>query len=323
MESFCKKLKKKNISFWIKSLIFLLAAFLLYYVLKKNDRLDEVYFAELAKGWKQYSWWLILAVLLVPVNWSFEAWKWQYLIRKIEKIRFAHALEGVIAGVTMGFITPHSIGDYVARILTLTNEERAKGIGAVFVSRISQFYITLYFGSAMVAFYIYRVLQQGNPNDVLVLWFVVLSNISFILIFIYHASILRFFESKKIFRKLVPYFEIIKTYSFRELNFVLLLSLARYLVFCFQFMLILFCFGIQLPWWLLLAGVAFIFFVKSVIPTFLDLGVRETAAVVFFGVFSENHQNIVFASLTLWLINLVLPAVVGLLLVYKIRIFRR
>jgi uncharacterized membrane protein YbhN (UPF0104 family) len=315
-------LRNKKISFWIKSLIFLLAASLLYYILRKNDKLDEAYYAALLQGWEEHSFLLIISALLIPVNWSLEAYKWKYLISKIERISFLSALQGIITGVTMGFVTPHSLGDYVARILTLTNEERSRGIGAVLISRISQFYITLYFGTVSMAVYIYYVVKSGTPNDHLVIWVTVLSNILFVLIFIYHNTILRVLEKWKLFQKLIFYFEVIKTYSFQELNYVLLLSFVRYLVFCAQFVLILIAFGIALPWWLMLAGVAFIFFVKSVIPTFLDLGVRETAAVIFFGVFSSDHQNIVFASLTLWLLNLVLPAIIGLFLIFRMKLFK-
>ncbi len=318
-----KDLKKKNISFWVKSLIFLLVAGLLLYALQKNENLDKAYLEKLLEGWKAHPVFILLAFALIPVNWSLEAYKWKYLIGKIEKISFLRALEGVIAGVTMGFVTPHSLGDYVARILTLTNQERLKGIGAVFVSRISQFYITLYFGSASIAFYIYFVFQYAGQthelNYPLIIGFTILSNILFVLIFIYHSAILRTFESWTFLKRWLPYVEIIKQYTFRELNFVLFLSFLRYLVFCIQFILILICFGIALPWWILLAGVAFIFFAKSVIPTLLDLGVRETAAVIFFSAFDSSAQNIVFASLTLWLLNLVIPAVLGLFLVYRIR----
>ena len=314
-------IKKKKISFWIKSFIFLIAASVLYYVLSKNEKLDEYYLAKIQLGWENNSALLIIAILLIPLNWSLEAYKWKFLIRKLEQISFIQAIEGVIAGVTMGFVTPHSIGDYVARIFCLTNPERIKGIGAVFISRISQFYITLYFGTVALIFYAYYIIQARNFSYQLNIWFTVFNNILFVLIYIYHQRIFRYVETKQFFKRLIPYFEIIKTYSFRELNFILLLSLLRYIVFSVQFILILIYFDIQLPWMLMLIGVTFVFFMKSVIPTFLDLGVRETAAVIFFGVFSSDQQNIIFASLTLWILNLVLPAILGLFLVYKIDFF--
>ncbi len=318
-----ESIKSKKISFWIKSLIFLLAVILLYYILSKNEKLDEHYVEELQKGWTRHSLYVILAFVLIALNISLEAYKWKYLISKIEKLRFGQALEGVVTGVTMGFITPHSLGDYAARILTLSSAERTRGFGAVFLSRISQFYITLYFGTVSLVFYVYQVIQTNELNYNLVVWFTVFNNLLFILIFIYHKAIFRQLEKWRVFQKIIPYFDIIKSYSFREINYVLLLSFFRYLIFSLQFILLLNYFDISLSWWLMLMGVSFIFFMKSVIPTFFDLGVRETAAVIFFGVFNSNHENIIFASLTLWLFNLSFPAIVGLLFVFKIRIFNK
>jgi uncharacterized membrane protein YbhN (UPF0104 family) len=318
-----ESIKLKKFSFWIKCLIFLLAVLLLYYVLSRNEKLDEHYIEQIQAGWKRNSLFFILAFLLIIINLSLEAYKWKYLVSKIEKISFPQALVGVVSGVTMGFITPHSLGDYAARILTLTGAERTKGFGAVFLSRISQFYITLYFGTVSLVFYVYQVIRANELNYNLVVWFTIFNNILFIIIFIYHKAIFRLLERWQVFQKIVPYFEIIKSYSFREINYVLFLSLLRYLVFSMQFILLLHYFDISLSWWIMLMGVSFIFFIKSVIPTFLDLGVRETAAVIFFGVFSSHHENILFASLTLWLFNLAFPAVVGLLFVFKIRIFNK
>jgi uncharacterized membrane protein YbhN (UPF0104 family) len=295
----------------------------MYYVLSKNEKLDERYVAALLEGWNKNSFYFILAFIFIAVNISLEAYKWKYLISKIERLNFKHALEGVIAGMTMGFITPHSLGDYAARILTLRNAERTKGFGAVFLGRISQFYITLYFGTVSLVFYVYQVLQVNALNYNLIVWFTVFNNLLFILIFIYHKTVLNQLEQWQFLNKIIPYFEIIKSYSFREINYVLFLSLLRYLVFSSQFILLLHYFDIHLSWWVMLMGVSFVFFIKSVIPTFFDLGVRETAAVIFFGVFSANHENILFASLTLWLFNLALPAVTGLLFVFKIRIFNK
>ncbi|HSZ26334.1 MAG TPA: lysylphosphatidylglycerol synthase domain-containing protein [Cytophagaceae bacterium] len=316
-------IRSKKISFWIKGSIFLIAASLLYYALDRNDNLDTRYLEEMKGGWKHAASLLVLAFLLIPLNLSLEALKWKYLIRKIEQITFLQAFEGIITGITMGFVTPHGLGDYLARILTLTNSGRAKGLGAVFLSRISQFYITLYFGTIALVFYVHSVIQDAAINYNLLVWFAVLNNVLFVFIFIYHQAIFRYIEGWSFLKKVLPYIEIIKHYSFREINYSLLLSFFRYLIFSFQFVLLLVYFQIELSWWLMLMGVSFIFFVKSVIPTFLDLGVRETAAVIFFGMYSDLHQNILFASLTLWLFNLVGPAMAGLMLIFKMRVFRK
>jgi uncharacterized membrane protein YbhN (UPF0104 family) len=318
-----EKIKKKKLSFWIKSLTFVLALGLLYYILSQNENLDRDYWQELRAGWASHSWLLLAALLLLPFNWGLEAMKWRYLIQKVEKINFWRAYEGVVAGVTMGFVTPHSLGDYAARILCLSSPGRAQGVGAVFLCRISQFYITLYFGSIALLVYVYEVLQTSESDYAILLWFTAFNNILFVLLFVYHKSVLKKAAAWPWFDKLMPYIGIIRQYKMKELYYVLFLSLLRYAVFAIQFVLVLLFFGIKMPVWLLLTGVAFIFLIKSIVPTFLDLGIRETASVLFFGVFGFAHQTIIFASLTLWLLNLVLPAVAGLLLLPRIRLFNK
>ncbi len=315
--------KSNKVSFWVKSLIFLIIASTLFYILKSNEKLDELYWQAVVAGWKKNSSFLVIAFLLLPVNWFLEAYKWKFIVQDIEKISFKRATEGVIIGVSMGFVTPHSIGDYAARIFSLTNPERVNAIGAVFLCRISQFYITLCFGSISLVVYIYMVLQESGISYSLLVLVTFLNNILFVALFIFHKSILRYLLSRERTKKIFSYFAVIEKYTFKEINYVLLLSFLRYCVFCFQFVLILYFFEIDILWWLLVSGVAFVFFVKSIVPTFMDLGVRELAAVGFLGVFYYDHQNIVFASLTLWLLNLVLPAVIGLFLMYRIKLFNK
>ena len=304
-------------------MIFVVVAIILVYILNNNEKLNDYYLQSLLVGWERNSLFLLVALLLVPVNWSLEAHKWKFLIRNIERISFIHALESVLIGVSMGFVTPHSLGDYVARIFTLTIPERAKAIGAVFLCRISQFYITLWFGSASLVVYLFMVLQQSDTTFFVFVLFTIFNNIVFITIFIFHKRILRLLLTYEPTKKLFFYFEVIGAYTFKEVNFVLFLSLIRYCVFCFQFMLILSFFDIEIVWWLMLSGVAFVFFVKSIVPTFFDLGIRELAAVGFLGVFYYDHQIIIFASLTLWLINLVIPSIIGLFLLYKMKLFNK
>ena len=315
--------ESNKVSFWIKCLIFVVVAIILVYILNNNEKLNDYYLQSLLVGWERNSLFLLVALLLVPVNWSLEAHKWKFLIRNIERISFIHALESVLIGVSMGFVTPHSLGDYVARIFTLTIPERAKAIGAVFLCRISQFYITLWFGSASLVVYLFMVLQQSDTTFFVFVLFTIFNNIVFITIFIFHKRILRLLLTYEPTKKLFFYFEVIGAYTFKEVNFVLFLSLIRYCVFCFQFMLILSFFDIEIVWWLMLSGVAFVFFVKSIVPTFFDLGIRELAAVGFLGVFYYDHQIIIFASLTLWLINLVIPSIIGLFLLYKMKLFNK
>lgn len=313
------------LSTFIKVLIFLFVAAYIFFSLQNKDQLDRDFKASLVQIFKESGWWISLPVLLFPLNWGLEALKWKFLTQKIERISFARSFKGVVTGVTLGFATPLGLGDYVGRILQLKQPDRSKGIGAVFVSRISQFYITLVCGSTSLILLAYKTKNLGyfdNAFDVFVLLVLIL-NLIFISLFLFHKHILAFLRRGKLFRRIFPYIEIIDSYDYNELAFVLLLSFLRYAVFTFQFIMILYFFEVSSNIGLLLSGVNFIFLVKSVIPTFFDLGVRESAAVYFFSNFTMATDQVIFASLSLWAINIVIPAFIGLFLIFNLKIFAR
>jgi uncharacterized membrane protein YbhN (UPF0104 family) len=253
-----------------------------------------------------------------------EALKWKYSIKRIEKISFLRSFRGVLTGVTLGFATPFNLGDYAGRILQLNDHERAKGIGAVFVNRIAQFYMTLLFGSFSF-FYILHNLYPGSSNDDLFTFelkvVLICLNIIFALLLIFHKRILTYIRQLPVLQKIYPYLQIIANYSNKELVYLFLLSFLRYLVFSFQFLILLYLFRVSTDLIILFVGVNFIFFVKSVVPTFFDLGVRESAAVYFFTLVNCAAQNALFASISLWFINILIPAMIGLFLIFRIKLF--
>jgi uncharacterized membrane protein YbhN (UPF0104 family) len=67
-------------------------------------------------------------------------------------------------------------------------------------------------------------------------------------------------------------------------------------------------------------GVAFVFLVKSVIPTLFDLGVREFSAVYFFSKFGFSPEPVMISSLILWIVNILIPSLVGTFLVFDLKI---
>ncbi|MBX9852508.1 MAG: flippase-like domain-containing protein [Cytophagaceae bacterium] len=292
-------------------------------MLQNKDQLYDDFLIFIGTIFQKYGWFILLPLLLFPVNWALEAWKWKYLTQKIEKVSFLRSYRGILTGVAMGFATPMGLGDYAGRILQLNNPERAKGLGAVFISRISQFYITLVCGSASLIFIIYRVQQIDIFFNTIFLFFIIITNLIFLFLLLFHHRVLLILKEISVLKKVYPYVEIISQYSFRELLFVLALSLARYIVFSAQFVFILYFAGVSSRVDILLLGVNFIFLAKSVIPTLFDLWVRETAAVYFFSFFMIASDQVIFSSLSLWFINILMPAVLGLFLIFKLKLFTR
>lgn len=265
-----------------------------------------------------------LAVALVPVNWGLEARKWQLLARKVERVSFGPAYRAVVIGLCLGFVTPNRVGDYAGRILALRTSRRAEAVGAVFLGRISQMLITLAAGSLSL-FFMANHMQEGYLP---VGWTGagLLTAFAALLLFLgilYSRVLLRLFHPTGFLRPLSRYLDIIATYSRPELGQVLGISALRYAVFSLQFGLLLLGFGLELPLAAGVAGIAGTYLLKSVLPSFNalgDIGLREVSALYFFSFIGQPHLPVLSASLSLWLLNIALPTVLGLFFVLRLKV---
>jgi hypothetical protein len=107
---------------------------------------------------------------------------------------------------------------------------------------------------------------------------------------------------------------------------ILFLSFGRYLVFIIQYLLVFPVFGVLLSPVQVLGGVSVVFLVMAVLPTFTfltELGLRWGTSVKVLDLFSSNTIGIFAASFAIWLINLIVPALIGSLLILSIKLFKR
>ena len=90
------------------------------------------------------------------------------------------------------------------------------------------------------------------------------------------------------------------------------LSMLRHAVFSAQFVLIMYAFGMNLSWDLLLA-VWITYFVMTLIPSplFGKLLLRENAALWVIGTLTTDQSVILLSSVIVWFINLSIPALLG------------
>ena len=142
-----------------------------------------------------------------------------------------------------------------------------------------------------------------------------------------------FFNSRGVKRLiyLIPYFsknkiaESLDDFTFQDKLVLLLYSLLRYLVFSIQFYLVLLTFGVQLKGFYEIALIPVCFMITSIIPTLMlsEIGVRSSVAIIIFSVVSEESLPIVLASVVLWIINVAIPSVIGLVNLNKLKLIRK
>jgi len=266
--------------------------------------------------------WLALTVALIPLNWSLEALKWRDLARKIQPVRFREALEGVLAGLSFGFATPANLGDYAGRLLNLRSDRRLENLGAALLGNGAQYFITLLGGTLGYAYFQATHAAPLHPGHRLLLGAMGLA-IGFGLWVGFRREAAM--NGLSGYRWLVPLSQslgVIGQYRAEELARLMGWATLRYLVFCVQFLLVLHVFGFRLPLADQLSTVALVFFAKTVLPSFhflSDLGIREFTALYFFSFFPVEPAAVVSATLTLWVLNILVPVLVGTVFLLRLK----
>lgn len=311
-----------------KALVLVLTFYFLYTtVFTKPDTL-LTWKSILNRAWDSDKLYLLLLTgFLIPLNWGFEAAKWHLLGNRIEKMSFLRAYRAVMVGLTLGFITPNRIGDYAGRVLELKSIDRLDAIGAIFIGRFCQLVATVLVGTLGLLYFLLKFYAAEYPAITLSLLVVLLAlNITLLLLLYNAKAMVALVAAIKPLKKFVHYVAVMANYTTQEITRLLWLSLGRYLVFMFQFVLLLIFFDVELNALEYLSGVSGTFFLKSVVPSITllsDLGVRELSAMYLFGLLGQDRLYVLSASLTLWLLNIAIPSAIGIFFVLKLRFSKK
>ncbi|GAA4414524.1 hypothetical protein GCM10023187_44130 [Nibrella viscosa] len=274
---------------------------------------------------RQTNWaggWALALLLLTPVNWALEALKWKILIRRVEAVSLAEAYQGVLAGLALGFALPAQLGDTTGRVLSLRSGRRAEGVGASLVSGGMQFFVALLFGTAAWGYQLVTVPSRNTPAGwILAGLLLSMLLLGGILVPIRHR-LPKAHTRRRWLRQLLTYLAVAGQYTPAELTQAVLVASLRYLTFSFQFYLALRLYGISLSAPDMLAGIGLVFLAKTITPAFnllSDLGVREAASLWVFAPYGLAVSLVLTATLTLWLVNILLPVLAGLVWVWRLK----
>jgi len=327
----------KIYGFIIKTTIIVVAFWFIYRRLFVKDNLDET-LRKFEDNFREPHFIKIMLVvaLLMILNWGIETFKWKFLIRKIENVNFFKAIVAVLSGITVSIFTPNRIGEYAGRVFILDRADRWEGVLITMLGSMSQLLITLVAGSIGFIFFTYEYIDLSIDSEYLIYGLILISAILiFTLISLfYNVSFLTRAINKlpgKL-KKLRHYGKIFSDYSKWDLTIVMLLSLARYIVFMTQFFLLLNLFEATIPYGEAIMMISMIYLVMAGIPTIAltELGIRGSVALYFIGLYfaahnpaGQNDLGIFTASSVLWLINLAIPALLGAIFIFELKFFRK
>ena len=237
---------------------------------------------------------IILVFLLMPLNWMLEAYRWKLSVNQFEEITLKNALEVVLSGLALNWILPFTSGDFIARIAGQKN--KYKSSASVVLNRGIMMTFTLLIGLYGISF----ITGEVKLNASLIVG--VLFGLAILL---------------SVFKKAIhQFFSFFKQLSVQLLTRLILLSFLRYFVFVFQFYLLLQVFQPQLGFQIIIAGIGWIFFVRSVFPMLLGgIGVREVSGIFFFQSYTSDLASVIIPVFLVWIINTVVPTLFGLVVI--------
>lgn len=308
--------------FIAKILIFGVIVFYLIYVFQNRFDFSQEMQIIVLNVWQKPSLLWSIPFFLIFVNWAFEALKWKHLIHKIEQISFWEAYQGILTGLSIGFVIPKTAGNYIGRVFQLKQKRRSEVMGALMISQMSQLTATLFFGGiGLVVYTFYLKTLELITNQTYWIVFIVTA-LCLCLLFAIKNFVLNYLKTIRF--SVLRFILIIKTYELNDYLKVFTYSFLRYFTFAIQFLLVLHLYGVETSYFLLFCGISLVYLTKSLMISFnflSDLGVREASALFFLGQLGISQSLILVSSLTLWALNILLPTIVGTLFVWRMKFF--
>ena len=285
--------------------------------------------------------WLYFSVallVLMLLNWGIEAFKWKLLINQSERISLGKSYQAVLGGLAVSIFTPNRVGEFLGRVFILKKTNPLEGIMLTIVGSFSQLLVTLLIGTVAYIGFAPRYLSSLlNDSAWLVNGFsITLVSISLMMVFfffnisaLHRISILIPSKYSQILKNGI---EAVASCPARLLLQLVLLSTARYLVFSTQFYIAIVLMGMEFTVLQCMMVIPVIYLVLAAIPTVAlsELGVRGSVSVFLFGLLNGSSGldataslAVISAATLIWIVNIALPSLAGVLVIFRLKFFGR
>lgn len=316
-----------NMCILIASVFYILIAF-------NNKKFD---FAGLFDTISNFSSGMILLVssvilIFMFLNWALETMKWKLLVSPIYQISFISAFKSVLLGVFTGLFMPNRTGEWIGRIFSVPNAQKGALFVHTMIGNMAQLLVTILMGTVAIFYFsdlrILLLEQFSEINNILGLqisWWLILIVLFFLL-----TLFLVLFLNKKT-KSIKRSFIHLKNIPLKNYFNIFGISILRYGVFTIQYLVLFYAFTINIPLLDLFLLISLYFMILAIIPSvvFTEVGIRGSVSLFIFGLYgSLNHMDgslmntkVVFVMLIVWLINIILPAIVGSIFLYRLKVF--
>ena len=310
---------KNKTYFWIKVAVALALLGLMAYTIRPGPILGALKSANYTL--------VIIALLLMPLNiWLLE-YKWRYLVRLIQPgVTFGESFGSLLGGLALGIVTPGRLGEY-GRGLFIKHTTPLNLVGLTFLDKVYSLGCTAAFGLPAIMTLPWAFDYFKGYFFISMLLFLI--SVDFVLLY--------FALDPKPVRSLIYAIQItfprgdkiaqlahgLDRFSPPQARTVLILTIAHYIVFLLQYFALISSFS-DLNILTSSRGAAAVLFAKSAIPIAIgDLGVDQFVSVQFFGQFGASAEAAFNASILLFAMNVLIPALIGVLFIGRLQIGKK
>lgn len=264
---------------------------------------------------------LVFATLLMPVNLVLEALKFNLLLNDLphrKALTLRTGLRRVLAGLSVGIMTPNRVGEYAGRMAGALPGERSSIVSATLLGGIAQ-WIPLLVGGGLAALSFYTTSTLQGAWLAPVLWASLLVLTCFGVSYLYLPAAIRLLTKLPLLARLAERLETQSQFSGSARGGALGFAIARYSIYLTQLSLAFAAFGMDLPAFELVAGTAILLLAQAFIPlpSVVQALARTELAVLIWSAASPNVLGLGAASLFIFVLNLGLPALVGLVIILR------
>lgn len=250
---------------------------------------------------------VVFLIVLSSFNWFFEILKWQTLVSHLKKITFKKAAEQSLGSLTASLFTPNRIGEYGAKAMYYSSYLRKRVMGVNLLSNVLQMTVTCVLG---VIGFIFFITEYDIPINYFKLVKALVFGLLFVVFIGFGMKYKKFWAKKFSIQKIR---NSLLDYPKNKLILGLLFSLIRYTIFSFQFYILMRLFDIDISYFVAMSAITSMYLIASVIPSIFifDVVIKGSIAVYLFAFISVNELTILTIVTLMWLLNFVLPSLLG------------
>lgn len=316
------------INYFLGPILFTWLAYSIYRQISQQPKL-EVSWNIVKQSFQSYRIsYLGISILFIILNWGLEAWKWKLALSGVYKISLIQSFKAILAGVSFSVTMPNRVGEYFGRMMFLPEGSRLKTISVTLVASFSQLLVTIIMGTLGLLFLKGSILR-AFPTFTITYQFIIygLTIMLFLLSLVYFNVV----GSIELFKRWIRnerylyLVEALNNLSAGLLLKLLAVSFLRYMVFIIQYVFIFYLFGVMVTPSTIFIVISVVFLAMAVIPSIalVEVGLRGEISIKLLGIFTSNTLGIGLTSVTIWFINLILPAIIGSILILNLKVFKK